>query len=171
MLNDGENNFVENIYETKKSLRKLSLPKHRIPACKNHCMLFYKEDKFLTHCRWCKKSRYKKGQENVDNLVLTYLPIAPRLQRLYMSKKTAKEMTWHSDHQTENGCMVHPSDGKAWKHFDENQPIFAGETRNVHLGLCIDGFSPNNSNSNPYSLWPVFLTIYNLPPWMSLKEA
>ncbi|KAJ9562235.1 hypothetical protein OSB04_007395 [Centaurea solstitialis] len=143
MLPEG-NKLPANFYETKKCLKKLALLKVKIDACKNHCMLFYKLDSTLTHCL---------------------------LQRLYMSKKTSKEMTWHKDHQTEPGVMVHPSDGAAWKHFDMVHPEFASESRNVRLGLCTDGFNPNNSNSNPYSLWPVFLTIYNLPPWMSLKDV
>ncbi|KAF5799082.1 hypothetical protein HanRHA438_Chr07g0310641 [Helianthus annuus] len=80
-------------------------------------------------------------------------------------------MSWHHDHKTKEGSMAHPSDGMAWKHFDSENPDFAKEIRNVRLGLCTDGFNPNNSNSIPYSLWPVFLTIYNLPPWMSMKDS
>jgi hypothetical protein len=26
-------------------------------------------------------------------------------------------MTWHQSHHAVDGVMVHPSDGKAWKHF------------------------------------------------------
>lgn len=125
MLPKG-NNLSENFYEVKKSLQALSIPKKRYDACKNHCMLFYnEEDLMLTHCRWCGESRYKNVREKIPHLVLTYLPIGPRLQKLYMSKKTAKDMTWHSDHKTKEGSMVHPSDGKAWKHFDSEDPIFA----------------------------------------------
>ncbi|GKC60371.1 putative transposase-associated domain-containing protein, partial [Tanacetum coccineum] len=169
----GGNKLVRNFYDTKKILSKLELPREKIHACKNHCMLFYgKVDSVLTKCKVCGHSRYKKGgRNNVPNLVLTYFPIAPRLQRMYMSKKMSKEMTWHYDHKTDSNKMVHPSDGKAWKHFDSTHSTFSKEIRNVRLGLCTDGFNPNNSNSNPYSLWPVFLTIYNLPPWMSLKDA
>ncbi|GJW51079.1 uncharacterized protein Tco_0092430 [Tanacetum coccineum] len=172
MLPDG-NQLVRNFYDTKKILSKLDLPREKIHACKNHCMLFYgKVDYVLTKCKVCGHSLYKKGgRNNVPNLVLTCFPIAPRLQRMYMSKKMSKEMTWHHDHKTDSNKMVHPSDGKAWKHFDSTHPTFSKEIRNVRLGLCTDGFNPNNSNSNPYSLWPVFLTIYNLPPWMSLKDA
>ncbi|KAM0070264.1 putative Transposase-associated domain-containing protein [Helianthus debilis subsp. tardiflorus] len=165
------NKLPENFYYTKKSLEKLFLPKERIDVCKNHCMLFYKQDMTLTQCKWCGESRYKSGQNKVPHLVMTYMPIGPRLKMLYMSTKTAKNMTWHHDHKTKEGSMAHPSDGKAWKHFDSVNPGFANEIRNVRLGLCTDGFNPNNSNSNPCSLWPVFLTIYNLPPWMSLKDT
>ncbi|GKC85240.1 transposon, En/Spm-like, transposase-associated domain protein [Tanacetum coccineum] len=63
-----------------------------------------------------------RGRNNVPNLVLTYFPMAHRLQRMYMSKKMSKEMTWHHDHKTDSNKMVHPSDGKAWKHFDSTHP-------------------------------------------------
>ena len=106
MLPDGEN-LPRNFYETKKMLKPLALPKEKIHACKNHCMLFYKEDAGLEHCRVCGEYRYKIGGRKVPKLVLTYMPIGVRLQRLFYSKKTAEHMTWHSDHQSEPGKMVH----------------------------------------------------------------
>ncbi|GJW37302.1 putative transposase-associated domain-containing protein [Tanacetum coccineum] len=80
-------------------------------------------------------------------------------------------MVWHHTHKTKQGIMAHPSDGKAWKHFDSINMNFTEEIRNVRLGLYTDGFSPNNSNSTPYSLRLLFIIIYNLPPWMSLKDS
>ena len=59
--------------------------------------------------------------------------------------------------------MCHPSDGEAWKHFDETFPDFAVEPRNVRLGLCVDGFTPFGQSGKPYSCWPVIVTPYNLP--------
>lgn len=172
MLPDSEQ-LVGSFYETKKMLKQLNLPKEKIHACKKHCMLFYKEYADYDTCQVCGEPRYKtSGQNNkVPQLVLMYLSVTERLQRMYLCKKTAKEMTWHRQHQTQSGKMVHPSDGEAWKHFDRLHPDFAQEIGNVRLGLCTDGFNPNNSNSNPYSLWPVFLTNYNLPPWMCIKES
>lgn len=170
MLPDGEK-LPANFYETKKLLKPLALPKEKIHACKNHCMLFYKEDSGLEHCRVCGEYRYKNRQRKVPNLVLTYMPVGVRLQRLFYSEEIAKHMTWHSDHQSEPGKMVHPSDGQAWKHFDTTFPDFAQETRNIRLGLCTDGFNPNNSSSTPHSCWPVFIIVYNLPPWLALKDS
>ncbi|XP_056841656.1 uncharacterized protein LOC130494856 [Raphanus sativus] len=42
--------------------------------------------------------------------------------------------------------------------------------RNVYLGLCTDGFSPFVMSGRQYSLWPVFLTPYNLPPEMCMEK-
>jgi hypothetical protein len=66
--------------------------------------------------------------------------------------------------------MVHPSDGEAWKSFDDMFPRFAEEPRNVRLGLCTDGFTPFTFGAASYSCWPVFLVPYNLPPAMCMKK-
>jgi len=64
---------------------------------------------------------------------------------------------------------VHPSDGEAWKHFNSVHPHFLAESRNVRLGLCIDGFNPIGSFAASYSYWLVILTVYNLPPGMCIR--
>ena len=43
------------------------------------------------------------------------------------------------------------------------------ESRNIHLGLYIDGFNPFKSFVAPYSCWLVILTVYNLPPRMCIR--
>ncbi|GKC33712.1 hypothetical protein Tco_1046096 [Tanacetum coccineum] len=166
-----DNKLVDNFYKAKKCSKEISLPIKKIHSCKKHCMLFYDINYSLTHSRWYGTSRYKSVGRKVPNLVLTYMPIANKLQMLYMSEKTTKDMTWYADHKTVDGSMVHPSDGRACKHFDLEDPLFAHETRNVRLGLCTDDFSPTSSFSNPYMCWPVFISVYNLPPWMALKES
>ncbi|KAL0394647.1 UNVERIFIED_CONTAM: hypothetical protein Slati_4430900 [Sesamum latifolium] len=42
--------------------------------------------------------------------ILKYFPFTPRLQRLYASEATADYMTWHANHQMEDGSMCHWSD-------------------------------------------------------------
>jgi len=94
----------------------------------------------------CGHSRYKprtgRGKTLVAYKKLRYFPITPRLQRLFMSPRTTEHMTWHQSHHAVDGVMVHPSDGEAWKHFNSMHPHFSSESRNVHFGLCTDGFNP-----------------------------
>lgn len=73
-----------------------------------------------------------------------YLPLASRLQILYVSPSTTSNMRWHAENVQEEGVLIHPSDGEAWKHFDRTYPNFVVETQNVWLGLCSDEFSPFN---------------------------
>ncbi|KAL0439468.1 UNVERIFIED_CONTAM: hypothetical protein Slati_2429800 [Sesamum latifolium] len=83
---------------------------------------------------------------------------------------TAEHMTWHANHQTEEGSMCHPSDAEAWRHFDRTHPDFAAEPRNARLSLCTDGFAPHGQYGRTYSCWPVILTPYNLPPGMCMSS-
>ncbi|KAK9050828.1 hypothetical protein SSX86_030202 [Deinandra increscens subsp. villosa] len=166
----NDEKLPRNFYETKKMLKPLEMPSQRIHVCKNHCMLYYGQFSDLDKCLVCHENRYKERGNKVPNLVMTYMPIGPRLQRLFYSKKTAQHLTWHAVHHRQLGKMIHPSEGRAWEHFDSVFPDFAQETRNIRLGLCTDGFSPNSSKGAPYSCWPVFITVYNLPPWLALKE-
>jgi hypothetical protein len=47
---------------------------------------------------------------------------------------------------------------------------FGKDARNIRLGLSLDGMSPYNDKNNTYSLWPVTLLNYNLPPWLVTKR-
>ncbi|GKE39243.1 hypothetical protein Tco_1462648 [Tanacetum coccineum] len=103
-------------------------------------------------------SRWKDNNtpgKKVTKKLLHYFLIIPRLQRLYKSSHTAKEMTWHATRKcTEPGKMQHPVDGRAWKNFDTKYPDFAKEPKIVRLGLADDGFNPFGNLSQAYSMWP-----------------
>ncbi|XP_010436745.1 PREDICTED: uncharacterized protein LOC104720554 [Camelina sativa] len=167
------NKAPESYYETKKLSRSLGLPCHKIDVCEDNCMLFWKGgDKELLQCRFCKKDRflpYSGKGKRIPKQRMFYLPIGDRLKRLYQSETTSSHMRWHAEHVSPEGEMHHPSDGKAWKHFQKVYPQFAYESRNVYLGLSTDGFNPIGMNGQAHSVWPVILTPYNLPPGMCMK--
>ncbi|GJR40881.1 hypothetical protein Tco_1216565 [Tanacetum coccineum] len=163
-------------YAIKKTFKTIGLGYESIHACVNDCFLFRGDaNKDVHFCPVCNTSRWKDSNtpgKKVPKKVLRYFPIIPRLQRLYKSSHTAKEMTWHATGKcTEPGKMQHPVDGRAWKDFDTKYPDFAAEPRNVRLGLAADGFNPFGNLSQSYSMWPVILTTYNLPPWLCMKES
>jgi len=125
--------------------------------CLNFYMLYYLENVELIECMTCGHSRYKPktgtGKTIVAYKKLRYFPITPRLQRLFMSPRTAQHMTWHQSHDVVDGVMVHPSDGVHGKHFNSVHPHFSAESRNVRLGLCTDEFNLFGSFTAPYSCW------------------
>ena len=175
MLPDDDN-LPQSFYELHKKLEKFGLSYVKIDACKNGCMLFDKEYADWEYCGICGHSRYKpistpagRGKKKPYK-VLHYLPLIPRLQRLFMSSVTAQFMTWHAESRNSSGVISHPVDGEAWKHFDRIHQSFAADPRNVRLGLCADGFCPYGPASRSYSCWPVMLVVYNLPPWMCMKQ-
>ena len=81
-----------------------------------------------------------------------------------MSGQRAKDMRWYTNKCEDDGIMRHPADSEQWKEFDLQRFDFAVELRNVRLGLATDGFNPFGNMNNNYSMWPVILTLYNLPP-------
>jgi hypothetical protein len=174
---DGET-LPKNTYEAKKSLKDLGLGYEKILACRNNCMLFWKDTEHLDFCTKCGLSKWKDdigdGQSRPSKRrpikVLRWFPLIPRLQRLFMSQHTAVNMRWHADGRTKDGVLRHPADGKAWKSFDEKHPDFASDPRNVRLGLTSDGFNPFGNMSSIHSTWPVMVIPYNLPPWLYMKQ-
>ncbi|KAK9928672.1 hypothetical protein M0R45_025795 [Rubus argutus] len=60
-----------------------------------------------------------------------YFPLKPRLQRLYMSSKTAKLMRWHGEERTDDGVFRHPAVSLAWKDFDNKHISFSKDIRNA----------------------------------------
>ncbi|KAE8688117.1 hypothetical protein F3Y22_tig00111000pilonHSYRG00125 [Hibiscus syriacus] len=144
-----ENNVMpKNIYETKKLVRDMGLSVQKIHCCRNGCMIYWGSDFELSECKFCDHPRYK---DNVE---------------VY-----AKHMRWHAEHQNdETSLMCHPSDSLAWKHFNQEHLTFSYETHNVRLRLCTDGFQPFGQSGQQYSLWPVIVTPYNLPPPMFMND-
>jgi hypothetical protein len=144
-----ENGLKENLYAAKSMMKLLGLGYQKIDMCPNFCMLYYLENVEMIGCMTCGHSCYKprtsRGKTLMAYKKLRYFPITSRLQRLFMSPRTAKHMTWHKSHDAVDEVMVYPSNGEAWKHFNSVHPHFSTESRNVHLALCIDGFNPFGS--------------------------
>ncbi|KAM2161018.1 hypothetical protein ACFX1Q_044051 [Malus domestica] len=87
-----------------------------------------------------------------------------------MSKHTAEHMRWHATECLKDEFMRHTSNSPAWKHLDNLYSYFASEIRNVGLGLASDGFNPFEKMRHDHSTWHVVLSVYNLPPWMCMKQ-
>ncbi|GAA0148849.1 hypothetical protein LIER_43024 [Lithospermum erythrorhizon] len=66
-------------------------------------------------------------------------------------------MIWHSSTQAIEAWMNYPRDGGTWKHFDASCPDFAYEPRNVHIGLCMDGFQTYSGPDSPGKDTDVYL--------------
>ena len=173
-----------NLYQSDKILKVLKMPYEQIHACENGCALFRKEYADEDYCPKCKSSRYvvvdngqgEKTQTKIPVNVLRYLPVIPRIQRLYMMEETARQMTWHKyGKRTEfdadgKPMLTHPSDGSAWKHFDEKHWEKAEEPRHCRIAFSTDGFNPFGLMAASYSCWPVFVMPLNLPPSEIMKR-
>jgi Transposase family tnp2 len=148
----------------------------RISVCPNDCMLFRGVHKDLKKCLKCNASRYKQKSDKIESTkganakVIWYLPILPRLQRLFSNPKDAKLLLWHVECRKEDGMLRHPADSPEWTSIDIKHRNFASDPRNLRIGLCTDGMNPYGNMSSHHSTWPVLLCIYNLSPWLCMKR-
>jgi hypothetical protein len=168
----------KDMYQSKKLLSALGMEYEKIDACKDNCMIFYKEHKNEKKCLKCGKLRFVEVINEDGETVtmktahkqLRYMPLMPQMKRLFISKKKARHMRWHKEGVHENNqVMVHPSDIEAWKALDDFNPNFTSDVRNVHIGLATDGFTLYNMSASLYSCFPVFAILYNLPPALCMK--
>jgi hypothetical protein len=168
----------KDMYQSKKLLEGLGMEYEKTDVCQDNCMLFWKEHGREHKCLKYGKSRYvelvnEEGEKVVTKVAhkqLRYMPITPKVKRLFLSRKTAIHMRWHKDcTDRQDGLMVHPLDGDAWKALDNFDPDFASEARNVRIGLATDGFTPFNMTATAYSCWLVIVIPYNLPPALCMK--
>ena len=86
---------------------------------------------------------------------------------MFADKKVSKLIQSHCSEGTrldQNQSLVsdlHQSN--AWKvKYDTSGP-FKGDTRGISLSICTDGTNPFSKEKNQYSMWPIMLTLLNLP--------
>jgi len=99
-----------------------------------------------------------------------YMPLIPRLQWLYATKKSVKHMIWHKNHVPQDGVVSHPFEARAWKHFNIIHSSFATEPRIVCLSLCANGFSPYSNLAIAHSVWPIVVCVHTLPLHMYMTR-
>jgi len=92
------NRLKENFYVAKSMMKPFGLGYQKIDMCPNFCMLYYLENTELTECMTCGhyscyKPRIGRGKTLVAYKKIKYFPITPKLQRLFMSPRTAEHMT------------------------------------------------------------------------------
>ncbi|KAK1697913.1 hypothetical protein QYE76_014610 [Lolium multiflorum] len=85
----------------------------------------------------------QKRQTTVAKNILRYLPVLPRIQRLFMTEDTAQQMRWAVEGNRYTDKMIHPSDGTAWKNFVKKFPLkagpkYPGKNMNVYLEPLVD---------------------------------
>jgi hypothetical protein len=162
----------------------LGLKIQKIHACPNDYILYHgNEYENLDECPVCKASRYKirrddpsdvegeqRPRKKIPAKVMWYAPIIPCLKCLFRNKDHAKLLWWHKEDRKVDNMLRHPADGSEWRAIDREFLEFANKARNLRFALSTDGMNPFGEQSTSHSTWPVTLCIYNLPPWLCMKQ-
>lgn len=158
--------------EAKNVLKSMGMEYHIIHVCVNDCVLFRGEHKDRDDCPKCAEHRYERDMmtNKVPRKSVRWFPLIPRLLHQFRCKDLAELMVWHAKNRSESGVMRLPVDSPAFKHVEDTWPQFKDDPRHVRLGLAGDGISPH-TGGKPTSIWPIVLTNYNIPPWLSTKKG
>ena len=144
-----------------------------IDCCLRSCMLFFGNDSHWELCKYCGLPRYKmvriKGKlVRRPVKVFNYIPLIPRLQLQYADRERAQVLQTY--HQTTE--EIGPS-GLLRDFWDANhyrklsrEGLF-DDSRDLALQLSTDGVAIVRQKN--FSVWPVILLNYNLPPKERVK--
>ncbi|CAH1442271.1 unnamed protein product [Lactuca virosa] len=150
MLPD-DNELPVSTYQAKKLMCPMGMEIERIHACPNDCMLYRNDNADLHSCITCGTSRYKRKNPTKENnnmrmsgppaKVLWYLPIIPRLKRLFANAKDAKLMRWHAEERTIDDKIRHVADSPQWRNinskFEEFGVTSIGIPKSRHEGRLV----------------------------------
>lgn len=133
-------------------------------VCENDCIIFRREHAHLTECPKCFAPRYISEQSHISRRHFTYLPLKPRLTRFFGTANLAGVLQSHATtNLSHSGAIFDIHQSEAWREAYSGSGIFKGDPQGVSLALCTDGVNPFAHNRVTYSMWPVMLTLLNLP--------
>ena len=107
----------KNFHDAKKFVKDIGVSYECIDTYPNDCILFKKQYADATICPVCHASRWKSEKVGLDGRrvhrvpqkVVRHFPLKRRLQRLFMSSRTAPLMRWHEEGRTKDGAT-----GDSW---------------------------------------------------------
>ena len=83
-----------------------------------------------------------------------------------LGKQLAQILHAHSGSSQITMCMYDIHDSPAWKLAYSADEIFEGDQRGLFFAFCTDGINPFSHNCVAYSMWPIMLSLLNLPRHM-----
>lgn len=129
-------------------------------ACRNDCIIFRKDYSDCNKCPKCGELRYTKLGIAAKHFI--YLPIGPRLVRLFGTSNLSEVVQAHGLHVS-GSTLYDIHDSPVWKAAYSNSGQFSSDNRGISFAFNTDGVNPYSHNKVSYSMWPMILTLLNLP--------
>lgn len=113
-------------------------------ACPRDCILFRGNYACLSNCPECSSHLYVPDTSKPVRK-FSYLPLGPRLARLFGDVNLAHLVQCHSGSElSDELCDIHGS--PIWSEVYSPQGLFGGDKRGISLALCTDGVNPFRHN-------------------------
>ena len=166
VLREG-NNLPSSYQQAYDFIKPNLLPTECYHACPNDCILFRKTDRYdysaLKNCPKCNGDRYTTNGKPVRRFF--YYPLGPRFKRLYDCRGTSSLLQEHSLRSNAGlaDLMYDIHDSPTWHAAYAEDGPFKGDARGISLQFSTDGVNPFSVNKISYSMWPIMVTVLNLP--------
>ena len=159
------NNLPSSYEEAFSFIKPFLLPFTTYHACPNDCVLFRKTDRYdhscLKRCPVCNEPRFiSKGKPYRK---FYYYPLGPRWRRMYGNANIAEVLQSHCGGDSESLLLQDVIGSRNWQSVYRETGFFQGDSRGLSLQFSTDGVNPFSGNKVVYSMWPVMLTVLNLP--------
>lgn len=163
-------NMLPSTYSaTEKFIEPFLLPIIIYHACPNDCILFRKTPRYdyssLIQCPVCGASRYV-GVNKQAARKFHYYPLGPRWRRMYGNSTISQLLQSHraQEHAPEELLfMTDVQDSPNFRSCYEKDGVFEGDPRGMLVQLSCDGVNPFDDKTAQHSMWPVVLSMLNLP--------
>ena len=158
-------------YELKTMIRKLGLHHWRIHSCPDGHVLFEgTENENLDACPTCHRFRYILGSSTVPAAVTRFIPLVPKLVRIYKCPKLAKLLEHRASDPFDGKNMTSVAHSYQWQEITRMYPEFGDLSSYLRLALIADGVCPHSHQNSNHSTWIVLVAVYNLPGWLATKK-
>lgn len=164
-------------HEAKKLIKPYLVEKVVFDVCINDCVVYRNSPKYryarLDQCPVCNENRYVQRQSagvnkrQVSRRTFNYIPLGPRLARVYGDENLSKLVFSHPGSKNEllskNNYMEDIHDSPIWKDLYSDSGLFKGDKKGISFALELDGVNPFHNIGVIYSMVPMMMTILNLP--------
>lgn len=165
-------NFLPTSYSQVKSLLSHELISvEKIHVCVNDCMLFRGGSINLESCNLCGEGRYKQSDalgRRYPKRSFSYASLRESLELYFGCSNIAQFMQGlgGGGMHIPNGMLNDITETAKWREWTDTED----NTPTIILGMNTDGINPYHSQGIQYSMWPLILTIMNLPKHIRNKE-
>ena len=161
------NKLPSSYQQAQATIQGLLVPLKEYDCCTNDCIIFRdgprESYESLENCPKCGSERFHP-HTRVAKKKFKYIPLAPRLRRMFANKKVSQLLQGHGGEHPGNKTSISDlHQTNTWKSFYSVNGHFKGDPRGISLSLCTDGTNPFSKEKISYSMWPITLTILNLP--------
>ena len=93
-----------------------------------------------------------------------YMPLVPRIERMIGNANLFAFLQYHLTREQMQGVMADLIDSPLWRKWFAVGGVLSDAEIGIALAACGDDIDPWGEKNKPYSCWPLFVQLLNMPP-------